>query len=161
MHILENFVLLILFHLHANVYLLLTTLAQGLVMSSQTYTETWSGDIIAKTPSSSKDNLIGNQSVDGTYCSNTHTHNFSNITLRHLILFPHLHTLISTSPNPHIHSSSLLFYTLISNPTTLHINYTLLSFGLNWHLSLYHPSYLPPISQPHWLQPGLLQPLPH
>jgi len=41
------------------VYLLLTTLA-GLVMSSQTYTEPWSGDVIANTHSSSKDNLIVN-----------------------------------------------------------------------------------------------------
>ena len=75
--------------MHANAYLLLTTLAQGLVMTSQTYTESWSGDVIANTPSSSNDNLIGNQSVDGTYCSNTqHT---TSLTLPHAI---------SNRPNP-------------------------------------------------------------
>ena len=135
MHILENFVLLILFYLHANVHLLLTTLAQGLVMSLQTYTETWSGDIIPKTPSSSKDNLIGNQSVHGSYCSNTqHTHKTSP-TLPYAILFFFL-IYTPSYPHPLILTSILLFYTLISNPITLHINYTLLSFGLNWHLSL-------------------------
>ena len=55
MHILENFVLLILFHLHANVYLLLTTHLHP-----------------------PKDNLIGNhQSVDRDLLQQRHTHTTS------------------------------------------------------------------------------------
>jgi hypothetical protein len=99
------------------VYLLLTTLAEVLVMSSQTYTEPWSGDVIANTHSSSKDNLIVNQSVDGTYCSNTHT---SPLTLPYAILF---FFLIYTPSYPHpiiLTSILLLFYFTPSFPTPQH-----------------------------------------